>query len=52
MHNDRDRSDVDGPHRTEQASGEEAAPSEGGAGRAQLGLREDRIHTDTGPRNG
>jgi len=52
MYDDRERSDVDGPHRTEQVSGGEAPPSEGGAGRAHPGLREDRIHTDTGPRNG
>ena len=51
MHDDRTRADADGPPRTDQAPVAAAPPAESGARRSLQPQREDRVHTESGPRN-
>ncbi len=51
MHDDRTRADADGPPRTDQAPVADAPPAESGSRRSLLPQREDRVHTESGPRN-
>jgi uncharacterized membrane protein YcjF (UPF0283 family) len=50
MHDDRARSDVDA-RRTDRPPAPGATPTESGSSRSYLPQQEDRVHTESGPRN-